>query len=307
MTSEITLEQWRALTAVVEHRGYARAAEALDKSQSTISYRIERLEELLGTQVLKIQGRRAVPTKVGEMALRRARTLLAEAGDIERAARTLASGVEAEVHIAVDTIFPNQIVLPAFQQFAAAFPDTRIEMYETVITGFIENLRSGAMQLAITPFVPQGWLGDHLLDLEFVCVTHPAHPLHRLNRPVTESDLRRHRQLVVRETDPRRTSGAGWLGSEQRLTVGTLATSIQALCQGLGFSWMPRLKIARELSSDLLKVLPMERGSRRMASVYLVFADREDAGPATTGLAKHIRKQVAETCAAAQGDAYTPY
>jgi len=245
-----------------------------------------------------------VPTKVGEMALRRARTLLAEAGDIERAARTLASGVEAEVHIAVDTIFPNQIVLPAFQQFAAAFPDTRIEMYETVITGFIENLRSGAMQLAITPFVPQGWLGDHLLDLEFVCVAHPEHPLHKLDRPVTESDLGRHLQVVVRETDPRRKSGSGWLGSEQRLTVGTLATSIQALCQGLGFAWMPELKITRELASDLLKALPMESGSRRIASVYLVFSDRRGAGPATTALASHVREQVELACARASPSRY---
>lgn len=306
MTSDITLEQWRALTAVVDHGGYARAAEALDKSQSTVSYHIERLEELLGTQVLKIQGRRAVPTKVGEMALRRARALLTEAGDIERTTRTLASGVEAEISVAVDTVFPNQIILPAFQKFGVDFPDTRIEMHETVITGFIESLRSGAMQLAITPFVPQGWLGDHLLELEFVCVANPGHPLHQLDRAVTESDLRQHRQVVVRETDPHRKTSTGWLGSEQRLTVSTLATSIQALCQGLGFAWLPKLKITRELASNLLKALPLEHGARRVASVYLVFADREGVGPAATSLANRIREQVEITCMAVAAGASPP-
>lgn len=299
MTSEITLEQWRALAAVVDHGGYARAAEALDKSQSTVSHHIQRLEELLGTRVLQLAGRRAVLTDVGEVVLRRARGLLAEAGDITKVARTLASGVEAEVHIAVDTIFPNQIILPAFQALAGEFPHTRIELYETVITGIAERLRRGTIQLAITPRVPQGWLGDHLLNLELVCVANPEHPLHRLDRPVSEDDLRQHRQLVVRESDPRRETNPSWLASEQRLTVSTMSTRIQALCQGLGFAWTPRLKITRELESGLLKPLPMVRGVKRVASVYMVVADQEGAGPATLALERRIREQVAVRCAAA--------
>lgn len=293
MNPDITLEQWRALAAVVEHGGYARAAEALGKSQSTVSHHVQRLEELLGTRVLQLEGRRAVLTEVGKVTLRRARALLTEAGEIERAARTLASGVEGEIHIAVDTIFPNQIILPAFQSFASAFPHTRIELYETVITGIAERLRSGEIQLAITPRVPQGWLGDHLLNLEFLCVAHPDHPLHRLDRPVTEDDLRRHRQLVVRESDPRRETNPSSLVSEQRLTVGTMSTRIQALCEGLGYAWSPRLKISRELASGLLKPLPLARGGKQVTGIYIVLTDPEGAGPATRALARCIQDQVA--------------
>jgi len=292
---DITLDQWRALAAVVDHGGYARAAESLDRSQSTISHHIQRLEERLGTRVLRLEGRRAVLTDIGAVVLRRARGLLAEAGDIENVARTLASGVEAEVHIAVDTIFPNQVILPAFQRFAAEFPHTRLELYETVITGIAERLANGSIQLAITPHVPRGRLGDFLLDLEFVCVAHPEHPLHQLDRPVTENDLRRHRQLVVRESDPRRETTSSWLTGEQRLTVSTMSTRIQALCQGLGFAWSPRLKIARELESGLLRPLTLERGGRWFTSVYLVYADAEGAGPATRALEHQIRAQV-ERC-----------
>jgi DNA-binding transcriptional LysR family regulator len=296
MHAEITLDQWRALAAVVDHGGYARAAEALDKSQSTISHHIQRLETLLGTRVLRLEGRRAVLTDVGQVVLRRARSLLAEAGEIEQVARTLASGVEAEVHIAADTLFPNQIILPAFQALAAEFPHTRIELHETVITGIDELLRKGAIQLAITPRVPQGWMGDHLLDLDLVCVAHPDHPLHRLGRPLAQDDLKRHRQLVVRESDPRRESNPSALVSEQRLTVSTMGTRIQALCQGLGFAWSPRLKITRELESGLLKPLPLVRGGRRVASMYIVLADPEGAGPASRALERRIREQAATCC-----------
>ena len=198
--AKVSLDHWRALEKVVDEGGYARAAEAVGKSQSTVSHSIQRLEELLGARVLRIQGRRAVLTDVGAVVLRRVRVLLGEARDIERLARTLAAGVEAEIHLVVDHIFPNQILLPAFRSFSEAFPDTRIELVETVISGAQELVSKGQVQLAITPRVPEGWLRDHLIRLEMCCVAHPEHPLHRLGRPLNENDLRQHRQLVVRES-----------------------------------------------------------------------------------------------------------
>ncbi len=297
--AKVNLDHWRALAMVVDEGGYARAAAALGKSQSTVSHSILRLEELLGAQVLRIQGRRAVLTDVGAVVLRRARVLLSEARNIERLARTLAAGVEAEIHLAVDNIFPNQILLPAFQSFSEAFPDTRIELVETVISGVQELVTKGHVQLAITPRVPQGWLGDHLVRLEMCCVAHPEHPLHRLGRPLNENDLRQHRQLVVRESGEQRTSNTGWLGSEQRLTVSTMGTRIQALCEGLGFAWSPLLKITRELEAGLLKPLPMKQGTNRFADLYLVLTDRDGAGPATRAMANQIKDHVTRACARA--------
>ena len=57
--SQVTLEQWQALIAVVEHDGYAQAAEALSKSQSSVSYAIQKLETALGLRAFKIKGRKA--------------------------------------------------------------------------------------------------------------------------------------------------------------------------------------------------------------------------------------------------------
>lgn len=294
--AKVGLEHWRVLAAVVDAGSYADAAEALGKSQSTVSYSIQRLEQLLGTRVLKIQGRKAVLTEVGKVALRRARVLLDEAADIERVARTLAAGVEAAVNLAVDTIFPNQILLPAFRDFAEEFPDTRIELYETVISGVAEMLLKGQVQLAVTPMVPQGWLGERLIELEVCCVAHPGHALHQLKRPLNEADLSRHRQLVVRESSEHRSHDSGWLGSEQRLTVSTMSTRIQALCEGLGFAWSPVLKIGRELEMGLLKRLPLERGSRRVVNLYLVAAGERSVGPATRAMMDHVKAQVALAC-----------
>jgi len=292
----VTLDHWRSLVAVVDEGGYAPAAEALGKSQSTVSHSIQRLEQLLGTAVLKIAGRRAVLTAVGQIALRRARLLLDEAHDIERMARTLASGVEAEIHLAVDAIFPNQVLLPALADFAEAYPDTRIELVESIISGATELVQRGHVQLAITPHVPTGWLGDQLIRLEFACVASPDHPLHHLGRDVTDRDLRQYRQVVVRDSGTRRDTEVSWLVSERRLTVSTMGTRIQALCQGLGFAWSPVLKIRRELEQGWLKPLPLEHGLTRFAEIYMIITDAEGAGPATLALAGMIRKQVKTAC-----------
>ena len=52
-----TLEQWRMFKAVVEYGGYAQAADAIHKSQSTISYGVHKLQEQLGVQLLEVEGR----------------------------------------------------------------------------------------------------------------------------------------------------------------------------------------------------------------------------------------------------------
>src|SRR6266545_2162429 len=75
----VTLEQWQALQAVVDHGSYARAAEALHKSQSAVTYAVQKVESLLGVHAFEIRGRKAVLTEAGQVLYRRARTLLEEA------------------------------------------------------------------------------------------------------------------------------------------------------------------------------------------------------------------------------------
>lgn len=82
----ISLEQWRAFVAVVNSGGYAQAAEALNKSQSTVTYAVQRMTNLLDIQLFRMQGRRSVLTPAGEVLCRRGRALLAEAGRLERVA-----------------------------------------------------------------------------------------------------------------------------------------------------------------------------------------------------------------------------
>jgi DNA-binding transcriptional LysR family regulator len=295
----ISLEQWRALLAVVDAGGYAQAAEALHKSQSAVSYAVQKLEKQLQVKVFEMRGRKAHLTPTGTVLYRRARALLDEAGALEGAAASLAAGWEPELRLAVEIVFPTWLLLQCFARFGDERPQTRIELYESVLSGTEEALIERRVDLAICTRVPAGFAGDALMTLRFIALAHPQHPLHQLGRELTLQDLRKHRHLVIRDTGSQRRSGS-WLDAEQSWTVSHKATSIHAAGLGLGFAWYPEDTVREELQRGELKALPLREGGERWANLYLVFADRDYAGPGALRLAAIIREQVAKQCRSRQ-------
>jgi DNA-binding transcriptional LysR family regulator len=298
VVSHVTLEQWRALLAVVDSGGYAQAAERLHKSQSALTYAVQKLESQLGVKAFTIEGRKAVLTPTGQLLYRRARALLADAGSAEQAARALSAGWEAEIRLAVEILFPTWLLLRCLERFGAESPHTRLEIIESVLGGTGEALLQGEADLAISPTVPSGFLGDPLMRFRAIPVAHPAHPLHQLKGKLTLRDLRAHRHLVVRDSGSRRETRALSVEVDQRWTVSNISTSIQAACMGYGFAWFPEDKIRDELATGMLKPLPLREGFERFGDLYLILADRDAAGPGTLRLAQIIREGVASECSA---------
>lgn len=290
----VPLEHWRALRAVVEAGSYAAAAGQLHKSQSAITYAVQKLEQTLGVKAFAVHGRKAVLTAAGRVLYRRAGALLDEAAALESAAGELAKGGATEVRLAVETVFPTWLLLQALQRFGEEWPATRVELFETVLGGTEEALSERHADLVITGILPQGFLGDPLLRLRFIAVTAPGHPLQHLGRAATQRDLRRHRQLVIRDSGATRRRDAGWLAAEARWTVSHKATSIRAVCMGLGFAWFPEDVVRDELASGALRQLQLETGAERYADLYLAFADRDCASPGVLRLAELLQRAVAE-------------
>ena len=288
----ITLEQWRALQAVVEAGGYAQAAERLHKSQSTVTYAVQKIQEQLGLQVFEIRGRKAVLTDAGQVLYRRARSLLEEAQLLERGAAEMARDWQPEIRIAVEILFPTWLLLECLEEFARERPATRIEVYETVLGGTGELLASGRVDLAIGP-EQAGIVGEPLMEVTGLAVAHPTHPLHQLGRSLTERDLRHHRRILIRESGTQRNYEVE--GAELRWTVSHKATSIRAVTMGLGYAWLPEETIRSEIAGGTLKPLPLPR-SRRTGQLNIAFADPEFPGRDVARLADIIRARTAQAC-----------
>lgn len=294
----ISLDQWRAFLAVVDAGGYAQAAERVHKSQSSITYAVKKLEKVLSVAAFEIQGRRAILTPAGQFLYRRAKALLDEAGEVERAARRLSVGWEADIGIAVEAIFPIHLMLRALDLLGQESAQTRIELIEGVLSGTADALTQGRAQLAVVSTIPPGYLGDLLMQVRFVAVAAPDHPLHQQPGPVTARTLRKFRHLVVRDSGATRTGHALLVDTAQRWTVSTMATSISAVRRGYGFAWFPEERIREDLDAGTLRILPLREGAVRVVSLYLVYADRDAAGPGVLRLAELVRQVVAESCPA---------
>lgn len=307
-TPHITLEQWRALITVVDAGGYAQAAEVLHKSQSAVTYAVQKIESQLGVKAFEVQGRKAVLTPTGHMLYRRALALVAEASELEKAARKLSAGWEAEINLAVEILFPTWLLIDCLARFGRESPHTRVEVIESVLGGTPEALLKGQADLAISPRVPPGFLSTPLMRLRLVAVAHPEHPLHALGRPLSYQDLHAHRHLTVRDTGPGRDRRATTVEVESRWTVSNITTAIEAARLGHGFAWFPEERIREELATGQLKPLPLGGGEERFVELYLILAEPELAGPGVRRLAEILSESVARECARRQlGDTGEEY
>jgi DNA-binding transcriptional LysR family regulator len=295
----VTLEQWQSLAAVVEHGSYARAAEALHKSQSSVTYAVQKLEAQLGVKAFEIQGRKAVLTQTGELLYRRARALLEDAAGLEKVAKLVSAGWEAELRIAAEIIFPYGLLLQSLERFGRESPHTRIEVFESVLGGTTEALVTGKVDLAIGNDIPPGFEGEELIRMRMILAAHPEHPLHGLGRPLGPRDLRSARQLIVRESDTRRARPLDHETS-RRWTFGHMATSIMAATMGFGFGRYPEDKIRGELHQGSLRPLPLRDGGERTATLHLVYPKRDDLGPGARRLIEILKEDTAQACAGAK-------
>lgn len=286
----VTLDQWLALQAVVDQGSFARAAEHLNRSQSSVSYAISRIEESLDVQVLEIKGRKAELTEIGKVLLARSRKITADAQELEEAAHHLQKGWEAELHLVVDAAFPRDTLFASLQEFSRSCSKTRLEYEEAILSGAEERLLSGKADLAISHRIPPDRIGDEIIQIEFLAVARPDHPLHKLDRALTLEDLNDHMQIVIRDSGSQHKESRGWLGAEQRWSVSSMDSAIQLLHNGMGFGWLPRHMIKPDLATGTLALLPLCEGQSYTASLYLLFGHRQFAGPATQQLAALLRQ-----------------
>ncbi len=286
----VSLEQWRTLQAVIDFGGYAQAAEKLHRSQSSLSYTVARLQQQLGIPLLSIQGRKAVLTPAGEVLLRRSRQLVEDAAILEAVAHNLDQGWEPEIRVVVDAAFPSSCLMVALKQFVPLSRGTRLQLNEVVLSGADEALLEGDADLVICGHVPHGFLGDQLIEVEFIAVAHRDHPLHRLQRELTNEDLRREIQVVIRDSGVQLKRDVGWLGSAHRWTVTSIDKAADALVSGLGFGWLPYHQASQYIETGVLLPLPLREGLRRKVPLYMVFGQPERPGPATQKLAAILRE-----------------
>lgn len=289
-TPKVTLDQWRSLHAVIDCGGFAQAALQLNRSQSSVSYSVNKLQNQLGIKLLHIEGRKAVLSKAGNILLQRSRQLIEDACAIELQANHLEQGWEAEIRLAVEAAYPTSQLMSALKLFEPLSNKTRIRLQEVVLSGAEDILLEGNADLLISPFVPRGFLGEKLTQVSFVAVAHPEHALFKLGREITTDDLNRETHVIVSDSGSKGID-AGWVSDSQRWSVNNMDSAKKIISNGLGYGWLLEDEIRAAIKDKKLKYLPLNEGQKHTIILYLIYANLNQAGPATKQLAE-ILKQV---------------
>ncbi|WP_169569763.1 LysR family transcriptional regulator [Sneathiella limimaris] len=292
---KISLTQWTLFNAVMEEGGYLKAAKKLNRSHSSLHHAVAKLQDQLGVELLKVEGKQPVLTEIGEVVLRRTKQLVQEAQDIETLAAQLNKGWESEITLAVENIFPKSRLHPILKAFSGDNRISRLRILDVVLMGAAETIQNRSADLVISPILPSGYVGTPLLSIELFPFAHKDHPLNTQDNPATQKELAASLQIVIKDTASQETdSRFGWLKSEKRWTVSDFYHAREILKTGEGFCWAPAHILEPDVSNGLLKPIATAEELSRIVPLYLVEPKAETAGPGVQLLAKLIREKAAE-------------
>ncbi|MCE2570159.1 LysR family transcriptional regulator [Motilimonas eburnea] len=273
-----TLEQWRILQAVVDCGGYSKAADTLNKSQSSLNHAVSKLQHQMGVALLEVKGRKAYLTKAGEVMLRRSRLLTQSAFELEQLADNLSQGWEPEIRVYAEIIYPRAQLYAALRAFLPQSRGSRITLIDSVITGTSDAIINKQADIVIAGLLPKGYIGQPLTHVDLLPCISPNHPLSQA-KVVDTQELMQDLQVVIKDTSQRPDETLGWLKSEQRITVSNFHEALALVSQGIGFAWFPDHFVKQHLARNELVALPLKQGTNRTSATHLVIPDETRIGP----------------------------
>ncbi|KAL8205070.1 UNVERIFIED_CONTAM: hypothetical protein K2H54_000063 [Gekko kuhli] len=254
-----TFEQWRIFQAVVDCGGYAQAAEALNKSQSSLNHAVAKLQQSLGVALLEVRGRKAVLTPAGEIFLKRARQLSQQVEELENLANNLERQWEPQINLYVSVLQPRERLYRALAHFYPRSRGCRVNLHERIHCHF-NALQVG--DLMLSEHLPHDRTG---LPLDEPQPDQPASPIHR-------------------SVDWNDADDTGWKATHYHEVIAMLKL-------GLGYAWLPRHLVQEELTSGALVPLDLASGNERHLYTYLLTPSADALGPATELLLRCLRNE----------------
>ena len=266
----LDIEAFSLVSAVIEEGSFARAAESLHRTQSSISYQVKKLEEYLGVEVFDRSEYRARLTPVGQAILMEGQRLQKVADHIQQLALRFREGWEPRLEVVIDGAFPVDPVMQALKVMADQGIPTRIQMKMEFLGGVQMRFEQDRADLMIVvDYQPSPFLKAQPLKVcTFVLVAARQHPLAGQEK-LSHNQLLDHVELTIQDSSGS-TLDALQFGGERVFYLSDFACKKDALLMGLGFGWMPENLIARELASGELVELDYIGGTRHQFTPHLV-------------------------------------
>ncbi|EFB73777.1 transcriptional regulator, LysR family [Providencia rustigianii DSM 4541] len=266
--TKTTLDQWFTLQAIVDYGGFAQAAEALHKTQSSISYTINKLEQTLDTKIFVLEKRRAILTKQGEQLLELSREMTNKAISLETTAKFLNKNINNKIKIITDTLYKNDELIKRVGGLIKSKKNYDIELDKKLLTkSNIMALKD--FDLLITHHYIESLNPILLGEVEAVLVIDSNNKLklHQMDKVVQE--LEYIPQIVLSS------SFQDTIKSIQMVKVDSIETAITLVKNSVGYAWLPKNRINEAINDKSL--IALENTFGKMSYKFYMYMNKNSS------------------------------
>jgi len=285
MFDGVSLDQLRTFIAAADEGSFSAAGRRLRRAQSVVSQTLANLEGQLGVKLFDRSARFPVLTDQGRALLADARAVAGDVDLFKARAKSLAGGLEPELSVAVDVVFPLAPFTATVAAFQQEFPATLLR-FDVESSAVIEPVLDGRCEVGVIAslrIAPPQLTQERLLAVRTPIVVSPQHPLAAHRSPIPMAVLAEHIQLV--HADPSDLSRAGGFGllSPRVWRLSHLGAKLAFLRAGLGFGIMPLHMIEADLETGALVQITAESAPPGGYVVAMLAVYRADSPPGPAG------------------------
>lgn len=258
------IDQLRTFLAILEHGSFSRAAQALKLGQSTVSFHLKALEQVIGTKVLDRLGGRVRATATGTLLKRYAHRIVSLREEALAGLRAQERGESGHVTVAASTIPAEHLLPPVLAQFRKRHPGV------TVTVDVLDSRKATAALLA--EGCDLALVGSRVRDKRVACTPfaedevvlvgcspNPFAPSGHL----TPLDLAQLPLIVREEGSGTRGTVAALLarrtalhdGRPTTIQVGSTEMARRCVLQGLGLTFISRRAVEEDLCAQRISLV----------------------------------------------------
>jgi DNA-binding transcriptional LysR family regulator len=298
MLDGLTLDQLRTFIAAAEEGSFSAAGRKLKRAQSVVSQTLANLEAQIGVQLFDRRSRYPRLTDQGKELLQAAREVADNIDGFKARARTMREGLEPELSVVIDVVYPMSGLTRAVGLFRAKYPNTPLRLYVQALGGVVQLVLDGRCRVGVVgtlPSIPDELQSRPLLEIPFVSVVAPTHPLSTYRRVVSKSEIVKHVQLVLADPTPLSDGRNFGVLSTKTWRLADMGAKHAFLRAGFGWGQMPLHVVEKDIRDGTLVKIRVEGAPARSQVLAMHAVHRKDAlpGPAGQSLIDWLRHPVA--------------
>jgi DNA-binding transcriptional LysR family regulator len=281
MLDGVTLDQLRTFIAAVDEGSFSAAGRKLRRAQSVVSQTLANLEAQLGLKLFDRSARYPRLTDAGRGLLADARTLTDDIDGFKARAHAMREGLEPELSVAMEVMYPMEALTRAATHSRRIYPHTALRIYVEALGGVIKPVLDRQCSIGVIgslPEVPNELQSETLLNLPFVTVVSPSHPVAKRRGVVPASMMSKQIQLVLTDRSVLTKGRDFGVLSPVTWRLADMGAKRAFLKAGLGWGHMPIHMVQADLDSGTLVRIRVE-GMPRQVLMPMRVVYRKDVPP----------------------------